>query len=228
MGSTTRESSVSPSSTYPFCPFLLLPLPPLRRDLTWLARRDNIGKIHFASIQAAPSFSNSFPQIFGTQSNIPCLIPCAIDQDPYFRLTRDVAVKLKYPKPALLHAKFFPALQGPQTKMSASDVNSSIYMNDTPAQIKNKINKHGFSGGQETVEEHRRLGGNPDVDVAYQYLGFFLDDDEEWKSMGEVRLQRHASCSMVGSCCMGCRSTARDACSLGSSRGNASRCCRTL
>ena len=147
---------------------------------------DNIGKIHFASIQAAPSFSNSFPQIFGSASNIPCLIPCAIDQDPYFRLTRDVAAKLKYQKPALLHAKFFPALQGPQTKMSASDVNSSIYMNDTPAQIKNKINKHGFSGGQETVEEHRRLGGNPDVDVAYQYLGFFLDDDDEWKRLGEV------------------------------------------
>ncbi|KAI1784232.1 tryptophanyl-tRNA synthetase [Ganoderma leucocontextum] len=146
---------------------------------------DNIGKIHFASIQAAPSFSNSFPQIFGSASNIPCLIPCAIDQDPYFRLTRDVAAKLKYPKPALIHAKFFPALQGPQTKMSASDVNSSIYMNDTPNQIKNKVNKHGFSGGQETVEEHRRLGGNPDVDVAYQYLGFFLDDDEELKKMGE-------------------------------------------
>ncbi|KAI0781387.1 tryptophanyl-tRNA synthetase [Trametes elegans] len=146
---------------------------------------DNIGKIHFASIQAAPSFSNSFPQIFGTASNIPCLIPCAIDQDPYFRLTRDVAAKLKYPKPALMHAKFFPALQGPQTKMSASDANSSIFMTDTPNQIKNKINKHGFSGGQETVEEHRRLGGNPDVDVAYQYLGFFLEDDEEWRTMGE-------------------------------------------
>ncbi|EPS98587.1 hypothetical protein FOMPIDRAFT_1148727 [Fomitopsis schrenkii] len=146
---------------------------------------DNIGKIHFASIQAAPSFSNSFPHIFGTASNIPCLIPCAIDQDPYFRLTRDVAVKLKYPKPALLHSKFFPALQGPQTKMSASDVNSSIFMSDTPAQIKNKINRHGFSGGQETEEEHRRLGGNPDVDVAYQYLGFFWDDDTEWAKLGE-------------------------------------------
>ncbi|KAF7791294.1 hypothetical protein EIP86_002308 [Pleurotus ostreatoroseus] len=146
---------------------------------------DNIGKLHFASIQAAPSFSNSFPNIFGTKSDIPCLIPCAIDQDPYFRLTRDVAVKLKYPKPTLIHSKFFPALQGPQTKMSASDVNSSIYMTDTPNQIKNKINKHGFSGGQETEEEHRRLGGNPDVDVAYQYLGFFLEDDEEWARMGE-------------------------------------------
>ena len=150
---------------------------------------DNIGKIHFGAIQAAPSFSNSFPQIFGTKSDIPALIPCAIDQDPYFRLTRDVAQKLRYPKPTLLHAKFFPALQGPQTKMSASDVNSSIYMNDTPNQIKNKVNRHGFSGGRETEEEHRRLGGNTDVDVSYQYLGFFLEDDEELAQIGEVSLR---------------------------------------
>ncbi|KAK1227578.1 tryptophan--tRNA ligase [Marasmius sp. AFHP31] len=146
---------------------------------------DNIGKIHFAAIQAAPSFSNSFPQIFGTQSNIPTLIPCAIDQDPYFRLTRDVAQKLKYPKPTLIHSKFFPALQGPQTKMSASDPNSSIFMTDTKGQIKNKINRHGFSGGQETEEEHRRLGGNTEVDVAYQYLTFFLEDDEDLEKTGE-------------------------------------------
>ncbi len=63
--------------------------------------------------------------------------------------------------------------------MSASAENSSIFMHDTPNQIKNKINKHAFSGGQETAEEQRRLGGNPDVDVAYQYLTFFLDDDAE-------------------------------------------------
>ncbi|KAA1477067.1 tryptophanyl-tRNA synthetase [Dentipellis sp. KUC8613] len=146
---------------------------------------DNIGKIHFAAIQAAPSFSNSFPHIFGEVTNIPCLIPCAIDQDPYFRLTRDVAQKLKYQKPTLLHAKFFPALQGPQTKMSASDPNSTIYMTDTQNQIKNKINKHGFSGGRETEEEHRRLGGDTEVDVAYQYLTFFLEDDEELERLGK-------------------------------------------
>ncbi|THH16943.1 hypothetical protein EW146_g3776 [Bondarzewia mesenterica] len=150
-----------------------------------VACSDNIGKIHFAAIQAAPSFSNSFPHIFGEASNIPSLIPCAIDQDPYFRLTRDVAQKLKYPKPALLHAKFFPALQGPQTKMSASDVNSSIFMTDAPGQIKTKINRHGFSGGKETEEEHRRLGGDTEVDVSYQYLSFFLEDDEELENIGK-------------------------------------------
>ncbi|ORX44078.1 tryptophanyl-tRNA synthetase [Hesseltinella vesiculosa] len=140
---------------------------------------DSIGKLHFVSVQAAPSFSNSFPQIFGDKKDIPCLIPCAIDQDPYFRLTRDVAKRLKYPKPSLIHAKFFPALQGPQTKMSASVDTSAIFMTDTPNQIKNKINKYAFSGGGVTLEEHRANGGNPDVDVPYQYLSFFLEDDDE-------------------------------------------------
>lgn len=90
---------------------------------------------------------------------------------------------MKYPKPALIHSKFFPALQGPGSKMSASQANSAIYLTDSPAQIKNKINRYAFSGGQETAELHAQLGGNPDVDVSYQYLRFFLDDDEELSTL---------------------------------------------
>lgn len=144
---------------------------------------DCIGKIAFPAVQAAPSFSSSFPSIFGEKSDIPCLIPCAIDQDPYFRMTRDVAPKLGLPKPALLHSEFFPALQGAQTKMSASDPNSSIFLTDTPNQVKNKINKYAFSGGGATVEEHREKGGNCDVDISYQYLRFFLEDDERLETI---------------------------------------------
>lgn len=140
---------------------------------------DNIGKHAFPAVQAAPSFSSSFPAIFGINSNLPCLIPCAIDQDPYFRMTRDVASKLKYYKPALIHSKFFPALQGEGTKMSASVQESAIFLDDTDKKIKTKINKYAFSGGRQTVEEHRELGGDCNVDVAYKYLTFFLDDDEE-------------------------------------------------
>ncbi len=140
---------------------------------------DNIGKWHFVAIQATPSFSNSFPQIFGDRTDVPCLIPCAIDQDPYFRLTREVAQRLKYKKPSLIHAKFIPSLLGAQSKMSASVDSTSIFMTDTPKKIKDKINKYAFSGGQVSVEEHRRLGGDPDVDVSYQYLTFFVDDDDE-------------------------------------------------
>ncbi|KAL2098688.1 hypothetical protein ACEWY4_005168 [Coilia grayii] len=140
---------------------------------------DCIGKISFPAIQAAPSFSNSFPQIFNDRKDVMCLIPCAIDQDPYFRMTRDVAPRIGYPKPALLHSTFFPALQGAQTKMSASDANSSIFLTDTPKQIKTKVNKYAFSGGKDTIEEHRKYGGNTEVDVSFMYLTFFLDDDEQ-------------------------------------------------
>lgn len=41
---------------------------------------DCIGKIGFPAVQAAPSFSSSFPFIFNDRKDIPCLIPCAIDQ----------------------------------------------------------------------------------------------------------------------------------------------------
>ncbi|GMM27572.1 tryptophan--tRNA ligase [Martiniozyma asiatica (nom. inval.)] len=140
---------------------------------------DCIGKLHFASVQIATAFPSSFPDVLGLPKKTPCLIPCAIDQDPYFRVCRDVADKLKFAKPALIHSRFFPALQGSTTKMSASDENTAIFMTDTAKQIQKKINKYAFSGGQVSVEEHRKYGGNPDVDVAYQYLSFFMDDDEE-------------------------------------------------
>ena len=110
---------------------------------------------------------------------MPCLIPCAIDQDPYFRMTRDVAPRLGFLKPALMHAKFFPALQGANSKMSASDESSAIYCTDTPKQIKEKVNKYAFSGGRETVELHRELGGDCEKDISYQWLFFFEHDDEK-------------------------------------------------
>ncbi|VDP31384.1 unnamed protein product [Soboliphyme baturini] len=100
---------------------------------------DCIGKIAFPATEAAPCFSSSFPFIFNSRTDIPCLIPCAIDQDPYFRMARDVAGKLGFCKPSLIFSTFMPALQGAQTKMSASEPNSSIYLTDTPKQVKNKV-----------------------------------------------------------------------------------------
>jgi tryptophanyl-tRNA synthetase len=142
-----------------------------------------IGKVHFGAIQGATSFASSFPHIFGTDESkthlIPCLIPCAIDQDPYFRMTRDVAARLHFAKPSLIHSRFLDALQGPGSKMSASIETSAVFMKDQPNQIKNKINKYAFSGGQATEAEQREKGGDAGKDVSYQYLTFFLEDDEE-------------------------------------------------
>lgn len=86
-------------------------------------------------------------------------------------------------KPALIHSVFFPALQGAKTKMSASNNSSAIYVTDTAKKIKKKVGS-ALSGGQETLELHRELGANLEVDVAFQYLRFFLEDDERLAEIG--------------------------------------------
>lgn len=140
---------------------------------------DHIGKISFPPVQAVPSFPSSFPHLFAGNDNLRCLIPCAIDQDPYFRMTRDVAPRIGYQKPALIESSFFPALQGETGKMSASDPSSAIYVTDTPKDIKKKVNRYAFSGGQDSIENHRKYGANLEVDIPVKYLGFFLEDDDE-------------------------------------------------
>jgi tryptophanyl-tRNA synthetase len=135
----------------------------------------NVGQIFFTSVQSVPCFLPSVK----AKKNIPCLIPLAIDQDAHFRITRDIMPKLGYYKPAIIHQRFLPALNG-SGKMSASE-GVTIYTTDTPKEVAKKINKYAFSGGQATVEEHRRLGGNPDVDIPYQWLTFFEFDDGKLK-----------------------------------------------
>ena len=150
--------------------------------------RNNIAEFGFPAMQSASAYATSFPFIFGTNPKLAaktaCLIPCAIDQDPYFRQCREHAQRLGAIKPALVHAVFLPSLRGRETKMSASDPDSSVFLSDTDKQITRKINA-AFSGGQADREAHRKLGGRTDVDVPFQYLRFFLEDDEELARLHE-------------------------------------------
>jgi len=152
------------------------------------ALSDNLGKVSFPVNQIAPSFPQTFLELFDKNINIEdirVLIPCAIDQDPYFRLTRDVSSKLNYNKPSLIHSGFFPSLFGVEHKMSSStkDTNSVIFINETQKQVKDKINKYAFSGGKDTLKEHRELGGDIDVDICCQYLQYLLDDKPRYETI---------------------------------------------
>jgi tryptophanyl-tRNA synthetase len=137
---------------------------------------NNIGSIFYTSMQAVPAI---LPSVLKGK-NIPCLIPLGIDQDPHFRIARDVYPKLGYYKPALIHNVFLPPLTGTGGKMSASSASeNAIYTTDSPEEVKRKINKYAFSGGRDTLEEHRKHGGNPDVDVSFQYLKMFFEPDDK-------------------------------------------------
>ncbi len=143
------------------------------------ADSNNIGSIFYTAMQTVPAF---LPNVLRNERR-PCLIPLAVDQDPHFRLSRDVIEKLGHKKPAIIHAKFMPPITGVEGKMSSTTYEQAILTTDDPRTVKKKINKYAFSGGQPTVEEHRKLGGNPEIDVSYQWLKYFEDDDKKLKQI---------------------------------------------
>lgn len=128
----------------------------------------NIGAIFYPAYQIVPTFFEKKR----------CLIPNAIDQDPYWRIQRDIAESLGYQKTAAIHSKFIPPLQGASGKMSASAPESAIWLTDDEKTVRKKILKYAFSGGQPTVEEHRKKGGNPGIDISFQWLKMLFEPDD--------------------------------------------------
>ncbi len=137
----------------------------------------NIGFQFYPSIQILPTLLEKRR----------CLIPSAIDQDPYWRIQRDIAEPMGYVKTAAIHSKFVPPLTGMHDKMSSSKPETSIYLDDNDKKVRDKVYRHAFSGGQSTIQEHRKLGGNPDVDVPFQWLYMFFEPDD--KQIEKIRTE---------------------------------------
>ncbi len=131
--------------------------------------QSKIGMIFYPAIQAAPTF-------FERKR---CLIPAAIDQDPYWRLQRDFAESLGYYKTAALHSKFVPGLMGLEGKMSASKPETAIYLTDDPEEAGKKIWKYALTGGRATAKEQREKGGEPEKCVVFKWLEIFFEPDDK-------------------------------------------------
>ena len=119
----------------------------------------NIGLVFYTALQTVPCFWPSWAE----DRQVPCLIPCGIDQDPHFRVTRDIAESLGYPKPALLHSQMIPGLLGDAAMSTTGNgADQALFLNDPPKVVERKV-RHGFTGGRATVEEQRRLGATPEI-----------------------------------------------------------------
>ena len=132
----------------------------------------NVGSIFYTSIQSAPCFLPT--ELKG--KDVPVVIPCGIDQDPHFRLTRDISNTLGYHKPALLHNKLAPSLDG-TGKMSASIPKTTIFTTDTPKEVKSKLS-NAFTGGCISAQEQREKGGDPDICAIQNYRYYIFEDDD--------------------------------------------------
>jgi tryptophanyl-tRNA synthetase len=152
----------------------------------------NIGMIGFPPIQSAPCF---LPSLIEKKST-PVLIPAAIDQDPYWRITRDIAEKIGYYKPAQIHSKFIPGLVN-SGKMSSSKPETALFTIDDPENLEKKV-QNTFTGGQPTVALQRKLGGNADICPVYWYLNYLFDSEDQ-------SVERYSNCTGGNLLCGECK-----------------------
>lgn len=163
------------------------------RSIFGFENSTNIGMIFFPTIEAATCF---LPCVL-KQKNIPCLIPAAIDQDPYWRgIAREVAPKLGFYKPAQIHGKFMPGL-GQGGKMSASQPETAIFTTDSPSAVEKKV-LSSFTGGRATVEEQRRLGAQADICPVYHYYYFLFEENEN--ELGRIYKDCTSGTLLCGDC----------------------------
>ncbi len=136
----------------------------------------DLGKISANLLQYADILHPQLPEFEG---KMPSVTPVGMDQDPHMRAVRDIAHRLKYPMelPGSIYPAHEPGLKE-GIKMSSSLPDSAIFLTDLPEDARKKI-MNAFSGGQATVAEHRKLGGNPEVDRAFQILKFHHPDDKK-------------------------------------------------
>ena len=141
------------------------------------------GKIQSVLTQVADILHPQLPEFGGPK---PVVVPIGADQDPHLRLTRDLASRMseyKLIQPSSTYHKFMVGLKG--GKMSSSDPLSYIALTDPPEEAEKKIMKYAFSGGRNSVEEHRKLGGDISVDVSYNMLYYMFEPDD--KKMQKIR-----------------------------------------
>lgn len=135
----------------------------------------DLGKVSAVLLQIADILHVQLPFMYGPA---PTLTGIGIDQDPHARITRDLAKRFpyKFVQPSFFYFVHQSGLKE-GSKMSASEPDTAIFLADTPAKAKKKINR-AFTGGRETVEEQREKGGDPTICKVYEMFKFHHPDNE--------------------------------------------------
>ncbi len=140
----------------------------------------NLGKVSANLLQYSDILHLQLGEYFGPT---PTITGIGVEQDPHARACRDLARKLPYnlKLPSFFYFTHQSGLQE-GSKMSASVPNTAIFLEDSPKETRRKIER-AFSGGRETLSEHKKFGGVPEKDKAYEILLYHHPDDEFVKNI---------------------------------------------
>ena len=136
------------------------------------------------------------PQLKERESPEPCVVPVGPDQDPHIRLTRDISERFQkkygFITPSSTYHRFITGLTG--SKMSSSNPKTAIFLSDSPEVAIKKL-KSAKTGGRDSLNKQKRLGGVPEDCVVYEMLLYHLfQSDTELKEIYQDCLEGNVMC----------------------------------
>jgi tryptophanyl-tRNA synthetase len=135
----------------------------------------------------------------------PVVVPVGPDQSPHLRACRDVARRYKkynFILPSATYHKFTPSLDG-DAKMSKSKPESYISIPEDPEKVAKKM-LNTKTGGQKTIEEQKKLGGNPEECIVFElFKQHLIEDDNELN-------ETYAKCKQGKLMCGDCKKKAAE------------------
>lgn len=180
--------------------YIALGLDPKKTEFYFQSKNPEV--MHFASIFSKKVTENEFRAIYGScnpgrmmasliqvadilypqfKKRMPGIVPIGVDQDPHMRLTRDIVNKFKkygFIPPSSIYPKYTPSLDG-NFKMSKSIPGSFIPLPDDPDKVAKKISR-ALTGGRDTIEEQKKLGGCPEKCMIFElYKQHLIENDKE-------------------------------------------------
>jgi len=126
-------------------------------------KKDNVGEYFYVFVQMMPCFIEKGKQ---------CIIIAGKDQDPFFRLARELAKRVGLPCPIIIYTKNVPGLDGSDKMSTSIPTSNPIFMSDTEQIIKNKVSSIRKVGAG-TLDELFEHGSNLDVDIPFKLIELF-------------------------------------------------------
>ncbi|MDP7180171.1 MAG: tryptophan--tRNA ligase [Candidatus Woesearchaeota archaeon] len=135
----------------------------------------DLGKMQAVLLQIADILH---PQLEEYEGIMPSVTGMGLEQDPHAKITRDIARRLPYnlEVPSFIYFKHQSGLQKGK-KMSSSEPDTAIFLNDKPEDIKRKLSR-AFTGGKDTIEEQKKDGGEPEICKIYEIYKFHHPDSK--------------------------------------------------
>ena len=149
---------------------------------------DPLLKYWYPAVQMVPALHpESFP---GLTESMQCIVPCSIDQYPFFRLARKLHNNQDHRKPIVIcGSDYLPGIKS--DKMSSSDPRNAIWIDDPDLEAKIRMGRS-WNGIDVGLRQ----------DLAYQITRIFEPDDRvftqihtdyvDLKRMGSLDLKMHA------------------------------------